>query len=187
MKIDKNETHDRLLLFKQQSDFISKGCQDCINNRPEEFANHPFYIFAHSRSIGMDERIAIFNDQLMKEKLGFSLGKKYESFDEVPTARLIWSPRLTKPTPQSNSMLFKAYPPGDNIKIIWMLPARELWDQYEKGMMLENPICKESIHNFLHDFMKMSEKEDDDLPENVVNAIYEEISKNRNGKKFEML
>ena len=84
-------------------------------------------------------------------------------------------------------MLFKAYPPGDNIKIIWMLPARELWDQYEKGMMLEKPIVKESIHNFLHDFAKLSEKEEDDLPESIVNAIYEDIAKNRNGKKFEMI
>ena len=185
MKIDKNETHDRLLLFKQQSDFISQGCQDCINNRPQAFGNHPFYIFAHSRTIEIDERIAIFNDQLMKEKLGFSVGQRYRTFEEVPTARLIWSPRLTKPVPQSNSMLFKAYPPGDNIKVIWMLPAKELWDQYEKGMMLENPIVKESIHNFKHDFVKLSAREDDDLPDSVVDAIYAEIGKEKN--KFEMI
>lgn len=186
MKIDKNETHDRLLLFKQQSDFISQGCEDCIRNRPEEFGNLPFYIFAHTRTIEIDERIAIFNDQLMKEKLGFSIGKAYQSFEEVPTARLIWTPRLTKPTPQSNSMLFKAYPPGDNIKIIWMLPAKELWEQYEKGLMLENKIVQESIHNFKYEFEKLSSREDDDLPDSVVDAIYAEISKSKKNK-FEMI
>ena len=185
MKIDKSETHDRLLLFKQQADFISKGCQDCVNSRPEAFGNHPFYIFAHSRTIEIDERIAIYNDQILKEKLGFSLGRAYQSFEEVPTARLIWSPRLTKPVPQSNSMLFKAYPPGDNIKVIWMLPARELWEQYEKGMMMENQVVKESIHNFKNNYEMLASREDDDLPDSVVDSIYKEIGKEKN--KFEMI
>lgn len=177
MKIDKAETHDRLLKFKQQSDFISQGCQDCINNRPKSFENHPFYIFAHSRSIEMDERISILQHDFWMGAVDPKYVRKYQSLEEVPTARLIWTPRLTKPTPQSNSMLFKAYPPGDNIKIIWMLPARELWDQYEKGNLLEHQIVKESIHMFKTDFDKMSAKEDDDLSDSVVDAIYSQIGK----------
>jgi hypothetical protein len=186
MKINKNETHDRLLLFKQQSDFISQGCQECINNRPQEFGNFPFYIFAHSRTIEIDERIAIFNDSMIKEKLGLMQGKCYNSFEEVPTARLIWTPRLTKPTPQSNSMLFKAYPPGDNIKIIWMLPAMELWGQYEKGNLTEHKTVKESINDYKTNFERLSAREDDDLPDEVVQAIYSEIAKNKTNK-FEMV
>ena len=45
MKINTLETHDRLKEFHKQADLIAQGCQDCINNRPKSFENHPFYIF----------------------------------------------------------------------------------------------------------------------------------------------
>lgn len=118
------------------------------------FGDHPFYIFAHART---DE-------------------------DGV-TKRLIWQPRLTKPKAQSNSMLFKAYPGTDVIKVIWMIPARELWDQYTKGKMTENKTVSESIQMFKADKKKLEEKEDDDMTDEQVDAIYKEISRNARFKR----
>ena len=182
MKIDRLETHDRLLHFKGQADYISKGCQDCINNRPEQFTM-PFYIFAHTRSIELDERIAIFDQDVLYSMIDPMYIRIYTCPQQIPTARLIWSPRLSKTTPQQNSMLFKAYPGTDNIKIIWMLPARELWEQYEKGLMLENKMVMESIHMFKNDFAKMAAPEDDDLPEETIQSIYKNIARTNGDKK----
>jgi hypothetical protein len=117
------------------------------------FGEYPFYIFAHARTD-----------------------------DDGVTKRLIWQPRLTKPKAQTNSMLFKAYPGSDLIKVIWMIPARELWPQFTKGKMTENKTVSESIHNFQMNREKLEEKEDDDLSDDKIDAIYKEISKNANGK-----
>jgi hypothetical protein len=111
------------------------------------FRDHPFYIFAHARTD-----------------------------DDGSTKRLIWQPRLTKPKAQSNSMLFKAYPGTDLIKVIWMIPTRELWDQYTKGKMMENKTVSESIWAFQNNRKKLEEKEEDDLSDEQIAAIYKEIS-----------
>lgn len=186
MKINRSETHDRLLQFKSQGDYISQGCQDCINNRPIQF-EMPFYIFAHSRTIEMDERVSIYQHDMISSHIDPTYVRKYKAFEEVPSARLIWSPRLSKPTPQPNSMLFKAMIPTDNIKIIWMIPARELWDQYEKGLLLQNQSVVESINQFKSDFAVMSLPEKDDLEEERVKEIYDDISRTYGNKKWEMI
>lgn len=170
MKIDRLEAHDRLLLFKNQSDYISQGCQDCIRNRPGAFGNHPFYIFVHKREIGMDERFSIF------------LTSVHKSIEDVPSARLIWSPRLTKPKAQTNSMLFKAYPPTDEIKVIWMLPDRAIWPQYVKGNLTEHPMISESIHAFENNRASLEGRESDDLQDWQIENIYGEVGKEGLGK-----
>lgn len=154
MKIERLETHDRLLQFQKQKDYISQGCQDCIKNRPEEFGNHPFYIFAHVRT----------------SENGY-------------TKRLIWEPRLTKPKAQTNSMLFKAYPPTDKIKVIWMLPVREQWGQYKKENVTADDITRKSIEDFQHNRNALECNEEDDLSEEQINFIYREMSFNANQKK----
>lgn len=112
------------------------------------FGDHAFYIFAHARTD-----------------------------DDGVTKRMIWQPRLTKPTMQSNSMLFKAYPGTDVIKIIWMLPAEELWGQYDKGLMTENQTITESIYNYRNHKKKMEAREDDDLQDWQIDDIYADISR----------
>ena len=112
------------------------------------FGDVPFYIFAHARTE-----------------------------DDGVTKRLIWQPRLTKPKAQTNSMLFKAYPKTDLIKIIWMIPARELWDQFQKGKLTESKIVTESIAAFSADRTKLEAKEEDDLTDEEIDQIYREISK----------
>ncbi len=161
MKVNIYDAHDRLKHFgrKEHADYISQGCADCIKNRPEEFGNHSFYIFAHCRTA-----------------------------DDGSTKRLIWSPRLTKPKAQTNSMLFKAYPPGDTIKVLWMIPAREMWPQYKKGQMLSNQIVWESIHKFENDRGFLEAKEEDDLSDDVINNIFLQISQNaRYRKRMDMM
>lgn len=118
------------------------------------YGQHPFYIFAHART----------------EEDGI-------------TKRLIWQPRLTKPKAQTNSMLFKAYPGSDVIKVIWMIPAREMWTQYEKGKLTENKTVCDSIYDFQFNRKKLEEKEDDDLSDEKVNQIYKEISRNARKNK----
>ncbi len=127
---------------------------ECCQNliNKRPFGNTPFYIFAHART---DE-------------------------DGV-TKRLIWQPRLTKPKAQTNSMLFKGYPGTDLVKVIWMIPAREMWEQYEKGKLAENQTVVESLHAFQYDREKLEAKEEDDLSDEEIDRIYSEISKEANG------
>lgn len=117
------------------------------------FGDHPFYIFAHARTD-----------------------------DDGVTKRLIWQPRLTKPLAQTNSMLFKAYPGSDNVKIIWMIPAPELWAQYEKGKVTENSVVTQSIEDYKHHRSKLEAKEPDDLTEEQIDAIYRQISTSKKTK-----
>lgn len=119
------------------------------------FGDYPFYIFAHARTD-----------------------------DDGVTKRLIWQPRLTKPKAQTNSMLFKGYPGTDIIKVIWMIPSTELWGQYSYGLMTENKIVNESIYNFRYHRNKLEDKEEDDLNEDKINAIYTEMSIQMSGKKL---
>lgn len=133
----------------QQFTKQSASISDCCQNLIDQrpFGNHSFYIWLHCRTA---------EDGFTKE--------------------LIWQPRLTKPKPQTNSMLFKAYPGTDNIKIIWMIPVRELWDQYDKGLITENKIVKDSIHSFRFTREKLEIAEDDDYSEEQINKIYRDIS-----------
>jgi hypothetical protein len=167
MKINRLETHDRLLEFGKQADYISQGCQDCINRRPPEFENYPFYIFAHKRELGLDERFKLFSSGI------------YKALQDVPTHRMIWGPRLTKPEAQINSMLFRHYPAEDIIKVIWMITEPATWGESEEGKMLENNVVSDSIHLFRTDKKKLEAKEPDDLPESKVKEIYRKIAANQ--------
>lgn len=163
VKINRLETHDRLQHFSRQSGDIGICCQNLIDQRP--FGNHAFYIFAHKRSLGMDERFQLW------------MTGRYKTFEEVPSMTIIWQPRLTKPKAQTNSMLFKAYPGKDEIKVIWMIPERELWTQYTKGQLVENKVICDSIHDFENDRAKLEAKELDDLTDDQVDKVYQEISR----------
>lgn len=143
---------DRLDAHDRYENVISKDFDigACCEEmvKSEPFGSIPFYIFVHGRK---DE--------------------------DGSTTRLIWQPRLTRPLPQTNSMLFKGYPGTDIIKIIWMIPAREMWPQYEKGKITHSEIVLESIHNFVHNRGILEQKEEDDLSDEEIDAIYREVSK----------
>jgi hypothetical protein len=139
--------------------FIKSGFNiaECCQNILDQkpFGNHSFYIFCHARTA-----------------------------DDGSNKRLIWQPRLTKPKSQTNSMLFKAYPGTDNLKIIWMIPAKELWEQYEKGNIIENDIVKQSIYDFIHHREELDAKEKDDLDDKEIRKIYREML---NKNKYKMI
>lgn len=163
MKIKRTDAHDRFLDIQQKDSTIDIGkeCQDLINKRP--FGDHAFYIFAHKREIGLDEKADI------------ALKNSIFDVNKIPTHRLVWQPRLTKPVAQENSMLFKVKPGSDNVKIIWMIPPKELWAQYEKGKMTGNAIVWESIMAFKNNKEKLEHPEDDDLSDADVKRIYMEM------------
>ena len=122
---------------------------ECCQNliNQRPFGDHAFYIFAHARTD-----------------------------DDGVTKRLIWQPRLTKPKAQTNSMLFKAYPGKDTVKVIWMIPAKEMWDQYKKGNLTENQTVSESIESFQTNRAMLEASEDDDLTEEQINKVYRDIA-----------
>lgn len=112
------------------------------------FGDNAFYIFAHART---DE-------------------------DGV-TKRLIWQPRLTKPLAQTNSMLFKVYPGTDRIKVIWMIPAEEMWDQFQKDYVTDSKLISDSIYDFQYQRHKLEAKEDDDFSDEKISRIYLDIKR----------
>lgn len=114
------------------------------------FGDYPFYIFAHARTD-----------------------------DDGVTKRLVWQPRLTKPKAQTNSMLFKAYPGTDLINVIWMIPAREMWEQYKKGKLTENKTVCESIYDFEHNRGKLEAPEPEDLTDEQIHRVYRDIFKDK--------
>ena len=119
------------------------------------FGNHAFYIFAHGRT----------DDDGLKK-------------------RIIWQPRLSRPLAQTNSMLFKAYPGSDLVKIIWIIPARELWEQYKKGNITANEQIWNDIQTFEFNRKVFDTPEDDDLDDEQMNAIYKELSQQAKNKKM---
>lgn len=120
----------------------------------------------------------------MDEKFSLLLTGKYRDIGDVPTHRMIWQPRLTKPKAQTNSMLFKAYPGTDAVKVIWIIPERELWGQYQKGNVTQSEIVMESIHKFQNDRESLEAPEDDDSSDSEIDGIYKDISLDANFKKI---
>jgi hypothetical protein len=142
------------LTYIQKQNFSISECCQDMINQ-RPFGNHAFYIFAHPRT---DE-------------------------DGI-TKRLIWQPRLTRPKAQTNSMLFKGYPGTDLVKVIWMIPDRCMWKQYEHGKLTQNKIISESIHDFQFNREKLEIKDDDDLQDYQIDDIYEQISKEMQMKRI---
>lgn len=183
MKVSILDAYDRLEYYKSQADEISIACEECIKGRPKEFGTHPFYIFAHARTIGMDEKVALFNDDLRYAMLDMNYKRKYISVDRVPEKTLIWQPRLSKPEAQSNSMLFKYFPANDTIEIKWMIPAIELWGQYDKDKMTGNELIFKSIEEYKTNKAALSRPDEDDLSDIEIDNIYRAISINSKIKR----
>jgi hypothetical protein len=150
MKLNLHETHDRYESFTKKNDFDIGECCQDLINK-RPFGHHAFYIFAHPRTD-----------------------------DDGVTKRLIWQPRLTRPTPQTNSMLFKAYPGTDLIKVIWVIPDRILWSQYEDGKVTANKTICDSIRDFQFDRQKLERNEDDDLSDEKIDNIYKSLARDAN-------
>lgn len=143
MKLDRLETHDRYLEFMKISEMIDQGIQDCKNNVPDTI-KLPFYIFVHKRTLGMDEKIAIFNQELLYP----FKQRRFKTWQEIPEKRMIYCPYPRRPKPQSNSWLVRVQKDSDIIHVIWIIPEEELWGQFGKGLMCENELICKSIELF---------------------------------------
>lgn len=153
MKINRLETHDRLLHLKEdQSINIAKGAEDCLKKNQLSLAlqeKSPYiYLYAHPRTA-----------------------------DDGVTKVMYWQPRLSKPKAQTNSYLFRAQSKTDVIQVCWMIPPREQWAQYKKGNVTEHETVIWSINQFQHNREKLEENDPDDLPDHRGELIYKQVIK----------
>jgi hypothetical protein len=159
MKIERLETHDRLLHLKNnQAEVIARGCDDCLKKNPLSLAmqdRSPYiYIFAHPRTA-----------------------------DDGVTKRMLWQPRLTKPKAQTNSYLFRAKSKSDIVEICWLIPPGEMWDQYKTGNVTESDIVMWSIGMFRSNREELERKNPEDLHDWQIKSIYAEMEYKRNKLK----
>lgn len=148
MKLNRLETHDRLLHLKEdQSLNIAQGAEDCLKRNPLSLAlqqHAPYiYIFAHPRTA-----------------------------DDGVNKKMFWQPRLTKPKAQTNSYLFRAKSNTDELEVCWLLPPRELWPQYKKGNVTENELVIWSIAQFEFHRDELEKPYPGDLQDHQTKHIY---------------
>jgi len=153
MKINRLETHDRLLHFKKdQALNINQGAEDCLKKNRLSLGlqqRSPYvYLFAHPRTA-----------------------------DDGFTKRMVWQPRLTKPKAQTNSYLFRAESGTDRMEICWLLPPRETWGQYSRGMITENEMVLWSIDQFVNHRARLELPFADDFTDDIVRNIYIQVAK----------
>ncbi len=168
MKINRLETHDRLQHFvKDQSANVFQGAEDCLKRNPDSLAiqeKSPYiYLFAHPRTA-----------------------------DDGVNKVMYWQPRLSIPQAQTNSYLFRAISKTDIIEVVWLLPPRELWKQYESGKVTENDLVCWSIRQFQYKREELERPHPDDLPEERTKLILksivdEKLQEVRNNKVKESL
>lgn len=182
MKIERLETHDRFQHFlESQSKLIFDGANACLNKNPDSLKmqelSHYIYIFAHPRTLGLDEKIQYWNSG------------KYTRFEDVPEKKLLWQPRLSRPKAQDNSYLFRAKSFTDLLEICWLLPDKNLWGQYTKDNICESDVVEWSIHQFLNKREELEKPYHDDLNEMQVKNIYRAILRSKQepsvGSSFE--
>src|SRR5580700_1598044 len=157
MKINRLDAHDRLEHFKQdQAQNIFQGAEDCLKKNKLSLLlqeKSPYiYMFAHPRTE-----------------------------DHGAVKVMYWQPRLTKPKPQTNSYLFRADSNTDLVEIIWLLPPRELWPQYETGNVTEHKDVQVSIHNFINFRKELEKPHKDDLSDDQVRWIYKQLASDEDG------
>lgn len=153
MKLNRLDTHDRLLHFKKdQALNIAQGAEDCLKKNKLSLAiqaRSPYvYIFAHPRTA-----------------------------DDGFNKRMIWQPRLTKPKAQTNSYLFRAMSHTDNLEICWLLPPRETLKQYEKGQVCENELVIWSYNQFDTKRKELQASHQDDLNDDKCKMIMIDIAR----------
>lgn len=139
MKINRLETHDRLLHFKKdQSQNIFQGCEDCLKKNPDSIffqSRSPYvYIFAHPRTD-----------------------------DDGVTKRMIWQPRLWKPKAQTNSYLFRSKSHSDTVQVCWLLPPQEMWNQY----ILDNVTGSEEVLWSIDQYVNHRKRLEADHPDDL--------------------
>lgn len=190
MKLNRLDTHDRLLIAKKEADVIQKGFEECKFRNPLalallEYSNY-IYVFGHKKEVGLDEKKDIFTQDLNESLINPYYKRKYTTFSDIPSFRILWQPRLTKPEPQPNSYLFRTLKDNLDVEVYWIIPPKELWSQYKKGNMIQDDIIGQSIYKIRNNPDELSAPHKDDLSEEKVRQIYT-ILKNNKTPVFEMV
>lgn len=148
------DAHDRLIhVKKEQALNVFLGAEECLKQNPLSLAlqeKSPYvYLFAHPRT-GED---------------GY-------------TKVLYWQPRLSRPTPQTNSYLFRAQSKTDLIEICWLIPDRAIWPQFEKGKVTHDEMVEWSINQYRFNKKDLAKPHADDLSEmqgaNILRSVIKE-------------
>lgn len=152
MKIDRLETHDRLEHFKKdQNDSVNDGLMTCLQHNPLSIAyqeRSPYiYVFAHPKT--REDGVKV----------------------------MYWQPRLSKPKMETNSYLFRIRSFSDECEVMWMLPPKEVWPEYEEGKIAESEIVLWSIGQYRNNKEKMEHPEPDDLPDSLAIQILNEVKR----------
>ncbi len=151
MKLNRLETHDRLQhLIKDQSINIFQGAEDCLKKNPLSLAlqeKSPYiYIFAHPRTA-----------------------------DDGRTKVMYWQPRLSIPEPQTNSYLFRAISNTDAIEVCWIIPPKEMWNQYLIGNVTESNWALWSINQLRFNKKGLETPHPEDYPEERCKVIMKQV------------
>jgi hypothetical protein len=135
--------------MKDQSAKIWEGADECLRRNPDSLRLqekcHYIYIFAHPRTA-----------------------------DDGVSKRLLWQPRLVKPSAEPNSYLFRAQSHTDILEICWLLPPRELWGQYDMGKVCESNWAAWSIEQFKNNKKELEKPFIDDLTDEQAVNIFKE-------------
>jgi len=155
MKVNILEAHDRLLHFKKDQEAnIFKGAEDCLKKNVDSLfyqERSPYvYLFAHPRT-----------------------------HDDGVTKVLYWQPRLWKPKAQTNSYLFRAISNTDIIQVCWMIPPRELWNQYIMGNVTEHETVIWSIDQYINNRAGLEKDEPEDLSDQRGKSIMLDLIETR--------
>jgi hypothetical protein len=151
MKLNVLEAHDRLQhLQKDQWQNICQGAEDFLKKNSLSLAlqsKSPYvYLFAHPRTA-----------------------------DNGVDKRLLWQPRISKPSPQTNSYLFRAVSHSDIIEVCWLLPPEEMWSQYEPGKVTESDLTMWSINQYRYHRQELARPHAEDLPDETGKRIYLDV------------
>lgn len=151
MKVSRLETHDRYQhLMKDQSANIFQGCEDCLKKNELSLAiqeKAPYvYIFGHARSAD-------------------------NGVDKV----LYWQPRLSIPSAEDNSYLFRAISNSDIVEVVWIIPPKVYWSQYKKENVVDSDICSWSINMYKNKRMELEKPHVDDMKEELARHIMKRI------------
>lgn len=151
MKVNRLETHDRYQhLMKDQSANVFQGAEDCLKSNELSLAiqeKSPYvYIFGHARTAD-------------------------NGIDKV----LYWQPRLSIPSAQDNSYLFRALSNSDIIEVVWIIPPKVTWAQYRKGNVTESDICAWSIQMYKTQRPNLEKPHPDDMTDEKARLIMKQI------------
>ncbi len=147
-KVKKNDVMEFIEEYKYQS---AKGVEEMLNklimNPP--FGGHNFYVFSFLK-----------ND--MKGN-----GEK----------TLIYQPRLTKPCPVDNSMLFRCTPfDPEKVEVMWIIPSEQHMKLFQEGKVFYDGLIAECIDKFQKNPQLLRVKEKGDLSDFMIKEVYKQSS-----------